>query len=67
MDHPGLPRLADFSHLREPAGHSPWIGFSAPHWRGTTLRIAWINLPNPGSQVYPMADVLQTADITAGS
>jgi hypothetical protein len=30
MDHPGLPRLADFSRIREPAGHSPWMGFSAP-------------------------------------
>ncbi|GAA2389193.1 hypothetical protein [Dactylosporangium salmoneum] len=32
-------------------------------WRGTVLRVAWVNLPNPGSQVYPMADVLQTADV----
>jgi hypothetical protein len=29
MHHPGVPRLAVFSRIREPAGHSPWMGFSA--------------------------------------
>jgi transposase len=30
MHYPGVPRLAVFSRIREPAGHSPWMGFSAP-------------------------------------
>jgi hypothetical protein len=30
MDHPGLPRVWAFSCIRERAGHSPWMGFSAP-------------------------------------
>ncbi|MET7403840.1 hypothetical protein ABZS66_61265 [Dactylosporangium sp. NPDC005572] len=33
-------------------------------WRGTALRVAWVNLPNSGSQIFPMADVLQTADVS---
>src|ERR1700730_18036251 len=36
MHYPGVPRLAVFSRIREPAGHSPWMGFSAP----TTLQTA---------------------------
>ena len=35
MHHPGVPRLAVSSRIREPPGHSPWMGFSAP----TTLAV----------------------------
>jgi hypothetical protein len=30
MDHPGVPRVWAFSCIREPAGHSPWMGFRHP-------------------------------------
>ncbi|MER7007290.1 hypothetical protein ABT297_30205 [Dactylosporangium sp. NPDC000555] len=47
--------------LLSPTSRSGIVGMA---WRGTVLRVAWVNLPDPGSEVYPMADVLQTVDVS---
>jgi hypothetical protein len=43
-----------------PTSRSGIVGMA---WHGSTLRVAWVNLPNPSSQVHPMADILHTTDI----